>query len=72
MNQNVLKMCMVVTKERLLKIQKQSDYKIIKSIRSLFGLKKENETIKDRTIRNIKNPFEQEEDYYKPVRLGNF
>ena len=29
--------------------------------------------MKDRTIRDIKNLFEQEkEDYYKPVRVVNF
>ena len=32
-------------------------------------MKKENETIKDRIIRDIGNLLEQEkEDYYKPVR----
>ena len=44
-----------------------------KSIRKLFKLKKENKTIKDRTIRDIKTLFEEEEDdYYKPVRIGDF
>ena len=38
--------------------KKQSDDKIIKSI-------------EDRTIRDIQNLFKQEEDYYKPVRVGN-
>ena len=33
---------------------------------------KENKTIKDRRIRDIKNLFEQEEDHHKPVRVGNF
>ena len=41
-------------------IKKQSDDKIIKAI-------------KGRLITDIKNLFEQEEkDYYKPVRVGNF
>ena len=35
-------------------------------------MKKENETIKDRIIKDIRNLVEQEEDYYKPVRAGNF
>ena len=36
-------------------------------------MKKENETVKDRIIRDIRNLFEQEkEDYYKPVRVGYF
>ena len=46
---------------------------IIKDVRNLFRLKKENEGIKDRILRDIRNLFEQEkEDYYKPVRAGNF
>ena len=36
-----------------------------------MNLKKENEAIKDRIIRDIKTLFRQE-DYYKPVRAGNF
>ena len=28
--------------------------------------------IKYKLIRHIRNNFEQEEDYYKPVRVGNF
>ena len=33
----------------------------------------ESEVIKDRIIRDIKTLFDQkEEDYYKPVRIGNF
>ena len=35
--------------------------------------KKENEAIKERVIRDIRNLFEnEEEDYYKPVQVGNF
>ena len=44
----------------------------IKDIRSLFRLKEENEAIKERVVRNIRNFFEYEEDYYKLIRLGNF
>ena len=45
----------------------------IKHIRKLFRLKKENEAIKNRVIRDIRNFFEhEEEDYFKPVRVGNF
>ena len=33
----------------------------------------ENKLIKDRLIRDIRKPFEhEEENYYKTVRLGNF
>ena len=41
--------------------KKQSEENIIKSIRNLFKLKKENEAIKDRIIRNIRTLFGQEE-----------
>ena len=45
----------------------------IKNIRKLFRLKKENEAIKNRVIRDIRNLFQhEEEDYFKPVRVGNF
>ena len=53
--------------------KKQSEESIIKSIRNLFKLKKENGAIKDRIIRDIRTIFEREEiDYYKPIRVGNF
>ena len=60
-----------------LEIQKQSEDNMIKNIRSLFRLKKENNTIKDfnqkleiRIIRNMRTLFElQEEDYFKLVRV---
>ena len=48
------------------KPQKQSEENIIKSIRNLFILKKEKKEIKD-----ITTLFEQEDDYYKPIRVGN-
>ena len=54
------------------KIQKQSEDNIIRSIRNRFKLRKENEIIKYRVIRDIRTLFEQEEDYYKPIRVGNF
>ena len=42
-------------------------------IRNYFKLKKGNEAIKNKIIKDIKKPFEHEkEDYYKPVRLYNF
>ena len=41
--------------------------------KSLQTEKKENEAIKERVIRDIRNLFEnEEEDYYKPVQVGNF
>ena len=61
-----------VRKPSKLKTQKQPKENIIKSIKYLFKLKKENEAIKDRIIREIRTLFEQEDDYYKPIRVGNF
>ena len=46
---------------------------MIKNIRNLFKLEKENQAIKDKTMRDIKTFFEQQEaEYYKPVRFGEF
>ena len=52
--------------------KKQSQKNIIKSIRNLFKLKKENEVIKDRIHRDTRTFFKQEDDYYKPVKVSNF
>ena len=52
--------------------KKQYEENIIKSIKSLFKLKKEREGIKDRIIRDIRTLFKQEDDYYKPSRVGGF
>ena len=46
--------------------------KKVKSIRNLLKLKKENETIKDRIIRDIMTIFRKEGHYYKPIRVTNF
>ena len=42
----------------------------IRNVRNLLILKKKKK-IKDRIIRDTRNLFEHEEDYYKPVRVGN-
>ena len=48
-------------------------YTATKNMRNRFRLKKENEVIKDRVIRYIRNLFQHaEEDDYNPVRVGNF
>ena len=52
-----------------LKIQIQSEDNIIKNIRNLFQIKNENEQIKGRIIRDIKNLLEQEGEDYEPVRV---
>ena len=45
---------------------------IIKDVKNLFRLKKENEVIKDSITKNIRNlSGQKEEDYYKPVTEGN-
>ena len=46
-------------KSKKTKNQKQSKDSIIKDERNLFRLKEENEAIKDRIIRDIKNFFQQ-------------
>ena len=52
--------------KNLFRLRKQIDK------RNLFRLIKENETIKDKIIREIKTPLEEEDDYYKPIKVGNF
>ena len=51
-----------------LKLEKEN---IINNIRNTFQTRKEIKAIKDRTIRDIQNSFEHEEEknYYKPVRV---
>lgn len=49
----------------------QSEHNII-DVRNISTVKKENEAIKVKIILDIKSLFEQEQDYYKPVRVGNF
>ena len=47
---------------------------IIKDIRNIFRLDKETKAIKDKTLKDIKNLFdhEEEENYQKPVRVISF
>ena len=61
-------------KPNQLKMLKQSAIdNVIKNLRNHFKLRKENEPIKERIIRDIKTLFEQQEDdYYKPIRAVNF
>ena len=46
----------------------------MKDVINLFRREKETKAIKDRIPRDIKNFFEheEEENYYKPVRVSNF
>ena len=65
-----------VIKDRrnLFRLKKELTYTAAKDIRSLFRLKKKTKKIKDRILRDIKNPFEHEEgeNYHKSVRVSNF
>ena len=66
-----------VTKQRVLTMcieaeSNQENPKHKQKTTYLLKLKKENEAIKDRTIRDVKQFFELEEDCYKPIRLSNF
>ena len=57
------------------RLKRELDYTAIKDIRNLFRQKKETKEIKDRILRDIKNRYEQEEEeqnYYKQVRVSNF
>ena len=64
----------IIDVRNLFRLKKEIDDTAIKNIRKLFRLKKENKAIKYRILRDIRNPFEheEEENYYKPVRAGNF
>lgn len=55
-----------------LKEEKIVEGQIIKNIRNLLKLKRQNEAIKDRILRDNRNLFEHEEEYYKSVTVGNF
>ena len=54
--------------------KKQSEKIVIKSIKNLFKLEKENEAIKDSIIRDDRTLFEQQEekDYDKPIKVDSF
>ena len=55
----------------LFRLKKELNYIAIKDIRNIFfWQEKETNVIKDRTLRDIKNFFEcEEETYYKPVTV---
>ena len=54
------------------RLKKELNYTAIEGIRNLFRLEKETKAIKDIMFRDIRNLFEREEDYYKPVIRNNF
>ena len=54
-------------------LKNKLNYTAIKDVRNLLKQEKETKAIKDRILSDIKNLFEQqEENYYKPVRVNNF
>ena len=55
----------------LSRLRKAIDDSTTKDIRNLFRRRKGNKTIKDKMIRDIK-AFEEEDNYYKPIKVGNF
>ena len=57
-----------------LRHEKRKNDNKIKDVGNLFRLRKENEAIKDRVIRDFRKllEHEQEESSHKPVRVGNF
>ena len=57
--------------KNLFRLRKAIDDSTTKDARNLFRRRKGNKTIKDKMIRDIK-VFEEENNYYKPIKVGNF
>ena len=55
----------------LFRLQNTIDDTVIKEIK-IFWTKKGTEVIKERVVRDIRNLFEQEDDYYKSIRVTKF
>ena len=56
--------------KNLCRLRKAVDGSATKDIRNLFRRRKGNKTIKDKIIADIK-AFEEEDNYYKPIKIGN-
>ena len=56
------------------RLKKELRYTAIKDIRNVFRREKETKSIKDKVLWDINNlsEHEEEENYYKPVRVSNF
>ena len=63
-NQHLLTMRIKVEKTKKTTTRKQLEFNVNKNVRNLFKLGKENETIKNRMIRDIRNFFQQEKEDY--------
>ena len=55
----------------LFRLKNETGNTAVKDKINLFTLKNENNAVKNRIIRDIRSLFENEEEYYKPVRVGN-
>ena len=53
-------------------VSNTSDFPRIAQFQLLIQLKRENEPIKYKIIRDIKTLFEKDDDYYIPVKVGNY
>ena len=58
----------------LLRLKWRLNYTAMKDVRNLFTLENQTKVIKGRILTHIENRFEheEEENYYKPVRVSNF
>ena len=59
----------------IFRLKKKLNHTGIKDIRNLYRLEKESKAIKDTLLTDIQNLFEhkeEEENYYKPVRVSTF
>ena len=59
----------------LFRLKKKLNHTGIKDIRNLYRLEQESKAIKDTLLTDIQNLFEhkeEEENYYKPVRVSTF
>ena len=56
--------------KNLCRLRKAVDGSATKDIRNLFRRRKGNKTIKDKIITDIE-VFEEEDNYYKPIKIGN-
>ena len=54
------------------RLRRERKKNIMKDIKKKFSIKKENKSIKDRIIKDIKLHFGQEDDHYKIVRVSDF
>ena len=65
--------CESEKKRSMSRTEKEPKYNLIKNIKKVFKLKRENKAIKGKIILILETFLELEnEDYYKPIRAANF